>query len=405
MIDKIDKFEWDNYSDQPHIIKDKVFKKSLYKKAAFDQLITLGTTLLLSPVIALSYLFFQSKKRIDTNHFFAMGVNLKTSPILIEELGVNTLLIRLPLWEMDKLEEYVRYISQFKDKDILINILQDRENIENLTLFENNIEKIFNAFPDVKRFQIGNAINRKKWAFVTIKEYLAFYQVAQKVRDESYHDKQLLGSSIIDFEYHYTIRSLFNFFTLKYDTFTSLLYVDRRGSPEKKQLGFDLKKKINLLHAIMILSPKTKNSLFITETNWPISNTAPYAPTSEKECVSPEEYARYMVQYYLIALSTGQVDRVYWHQLIAPGYGLVDDRKGLKKYPAFKAFKTMLKLLRNSTLVESNLEQKVKMMRFKSAKKAIMIYWSDEMLDIKEGLSLYGEKFIQGYFCYVIHSD
>jgi len=401
-----DTFEWDGYSDQPHIIKDKKFKKSIYKKAAFDQVITLGTSLILSPFIALSYFLFQSKKEIESKTFFAMSVNLDKNPkesvTLVEELGVETLLIRLPLWEMDRLDAYVAFVAQFKDKDIMINILQDRENIENLTLFEENIETIFKAFHHVKRFQIGSAINRKKWAFFTIKEYLTFYQVAQKVRDRNYHDRELLGSSIIDFEYHYTIRSLFNFFSLKYDIFTSLLYVDRRGSPEGKQMGFDLRKKINLLNAIMILSPKTKNRLFITETNWPISNTAPYAPTSEKECVSPDEYALYMVQYYLIALATGQVERVYWHQLIAPGYGLVDNREGIKKYPAFTAFKTMVNLLKGSHLVESNLKQKIKILHFKSKKKSIKILWSDEKLGYIDGLSLYGDTFIEGKFCYVV---
>jgi len=401
-----DTFEWDGYSDQPHIIKDKKFKKSIYKKAAFDQVITLGTSLILSPFIALSYFLFQSKKKIESKAFFAMNVNLDKNPkesvTLVEELGVETLLIRLPLWEMDRLDAYIAFVAQFKEKDIMINVLQDRENIENLTLFEKNIETIFNAFHHVKRFQIGSAINRKKWAFFTIKEYLTFYQVAQKVRDRNYHDRELLGSSVIDFEYHYTIRSLFNFFSLKYDIFTSLLYVDRRGSPQGKQMGFDLRKKINLLNAIMILSPKTKNKLFITETNWPISNTAPYAPTSEKECVSPDEYALYMVQYYLIALSTKQVERVYWHQLIAPGYGLIDNREGIKKYPAFAAFKTMISLLKEAHLVEATLEQKVKTLHFKSDKHTIMIYWSDKNLHINEGLSLYGEKFTKGKFCYVV---
>ncbi len=402
----IDKFEWDSFSDQPHVIRDKSFKKSIYKKAALDQVLTLVTTLLLSPFILLSYIFLQRKKTIDTEEFFAMSVNLDKNPkeslALIEELGVDTLLIRLPLWEMHKLDKFANFVAQIGDKDIMINILQDRVHIENLSLFEKDIETIFKAFPKVKKFQIGSAINRKKWAFFTIKEYLSFYQIAQKVRDNGYHDKQLLGSSVIDFEYHYTIRSLFHFFSVKYDIFTSLLYVDRRGSPENKQMGFDLRKKINLLHAIMTLSPKTKNRLFITETNWPISHTAPYAPTSEKECVSLEEYALYMVQYYLIALSTGQVNRVYWHQLIAPGYGLVDNREGLQKYPAFLAFKTMVKILKDAHLEESNLTGELKMMRFSKGSETIMIYWSDKALEIKEGLSLYGTAFTKGKFCYHI---
>ena len=402
----IDKFDWDAYSDQPHIIKDKTFKKNIYKKAAFDQLLTLTTSLLLSPFVLFSYLFLGHKKHIETNTFFALSINLDKNPkesiTLVEELGVESLLIRLPLWDMDRLEAYQTFVNSFKDKDIMINILQDRAHIQDHTLLKKDIKRIFEAFPMVKKFQIANAINRKKWAFYTIKEYLSFYKTIQDIRDESYHDTQLLGSSIIDFEYHYTIRSLFNLFSIKYDIFTSLLYVDRRGSPEGKQMGFDLKKKIHLLHAIMKLSAKTTNKLYITETNWPLSNTAPYAPTSEKECVSPETYALYMVQYYLIALATQQVDRIYWHQLIAPGYGLVDNREGIKKYPAFMAFKTMLKLLKGAHLEESNLNEKVKILRFSKGTKRLMVYWSDAPLDIQKGISLYGEHFTKGHFCYVL---
>ncbi len=402
----IDKFPWDHYSDQPHIIKDKQFKKAIYKKAALDQLLTLITTIMIAPFVALSYLLFQKKSNIDTKQFFGMSINLDKNPkesvALIKELGVESLLIRLPLWDMERLEAYVNFVAQFKDKDIMINILQDRENIENLSRFEENITKIFDAFPNVKTFQIGNAINRKKWAFYTIKEYLHFYQVAQKVRDAHYHDKRLLGSSVIDFEYHYTIRSLFNLFPIGYDIFTSLLYVDRRGSPENRQMGFDLKRKIHLLHAIMTLSPKTKKHLYITETNWPLSQTAPYAPTSEKECVSPEDYALYMVQYYLIALATQQVDRVYWHQLIAAGYGLVDNREGIKKYPAFEAFKTMYTLLKEATLISYDFQTSMKTMHFQTKTETIMIAWSSTNLPYHDGLSLYGKRFKEGKFIYRI---
>ncbi len=401
-----EKFPWDSYSDQPHVIKDKAFKKSIYKKAAFDQLLTLGTTFLLSPLIALTYLLRQKKSHVDTQHFFAMSVNLdkepSLTPSLIDELGVETLLIRLPLWEMDRLKAYQSFVASLQGKDIMINILQDREHIENHTLLKEDIKRIFQAFPTIQKFQIGNAINRKKWAFYTIKEYLSFYQVVQNVRDEAYHDKELLGSSVIDFEYHYTIRSLFNFFPIKYDIFTALLYVDRRGSPENKQMGFDLKRKIWLLKSLMMLSPKTSNKLYITESNWPLKNTAPYAPTSEKECVDVDTYALYMVQYYLISLVAG-AERVYWHQLIAPGYGLVDHREGIEKYPAFRAFKTMLSLLKGAKLQESNLEGSLKFLRFKGRSNTIMIVWSNEDLPHKKGLDLYGKPFKGGKFCYIIN--
>jgi hypothetical protein len=108
-------------------------------------------------------------------------------------------------------------------------------------------------------------------------------------------------------------------------------------------MGFNLMGKINLIDALMRLSFKTANELIITETNWPIKNTAPYAPTSEHECVSEEDYAMYMVRYHLLAFATQKVACVYWHQLIAPGYGLIDNREGaMRKRSAFDAYKTML---------------------------------------------------------------
>jgi len=103
----------------------------------------------------------------------------------------------------------------------------------------------------------------------------------------------------------------------------------------------------------MRLSPKTANELIITETNWPISNTAPYAPTSEHECVSEEEYSMYMVRYHLLAFASQKVSCVYWHQLIAPGYGLIDNRDNiLRKRSAFEAYKIML-----SHLIDAHFQQ------------------------------------------------
>jgi hypothetical protein len=117
-------------------------------------------------------------------------------------------------------------------------------------------------------------------------------------------------------------------------------------------MGLDLISKIHILYALATLSPKSSNDVYITETNWPISNTAPYAPTSEYECVSEEDYANYMVRYYLLALGSNMIKAVYWHQLIAPGYGLIDNRDGkVVKRPAYHAFKTMLEQLQGATIL------------------------------------------------------
>ena len=178
-----------------------------------------------------------------------------------------------------------------------------------------------------------------------MEEYLAFYEVIQNVRDKEFPKIKLIGSSVIDFEYHFTIRTLFDNYNIKYDKVASLLYVDRRGSPYATQMKiFDFKNKIEFLHTIVKSSSKCNNSIYITEANWPLTGTAPYAPTSEKECVSEELYNQYMLEYFDIALKTQKIEKVYWHQLIAPGYGLVDNRDGkLRKREAFYSFQKLVK--------------------------------------------------------------
>jgi hypothetical protein len=342
-------FIWDRYSDQPYPIKDKTYKKRMRKRHLWDYIPLLLTNIIFFPLSIVLMSLFKGKE-VGKKGFYGMGVNLDKGEVqkeLIDELGVKHLLVRMPLWDMDRVDEYVGFIQSFgEDKQILLNILQDREHIEDLGLLQTDINSIFEKFtPFVDEYQIGNAINRTKWGFFSMGEYLKWYSVIQKIRDEKYPDLKLIGSSVIDFEYHYTIRTLFNFFSLKYDKLSSLLYVDRRGSPSNTQMGiFDTENKISMLYALARLSPKTTDEIYITEVNWPLSNTAPYAPTSEVECVNEEDYAKFMVEYLDTAKESGKIQRVYWHQLIAAGYGLVDDRGDtLRKTKAFETYKQMLK--------------------------------------------------------------
>ncbi len=340
-------FIWDNFSDQPHIIKDKNYKKKLRKRYYYDYILMIITSCIVLP-ISFACMFFFKKKLTPNKDFFGMGVNLdkgEAQTKLIDELGVNNLLIRIPLSDIQNLNDYYEFAKSFKNKNIVLNILQDRDNIENLELFRKNLTLIFERFKDfVEEYQIGNAINRAKWGFFAPKEYLKFYEVAYELKQKRYPHVKLIGSSVIDFEYYYTARTFFNFFSINYDITSSLLYVDRRGSPYNKQyLYFDLKRKIDLLYAMVRLNTKTNEQIYITETNYPLKNTAPYAPTSEYECVSNEEYVRYMQEYHGIALKSGKIKKVFWHQLIAPGYGLVDNRDGkIVKLPQFYAYKKMI---------------------------------------------------------------
>ena len=343
---------WDNYSDQPHVIKDKAYKKAMRKKHIKDFIKLFFSSIFILPIAILFMKFFRGKNEVSNEEFYGIGVNLDKGEIqheLIEELGVKNLIIRFPLWDIKNIDLYVEFAQKFNKttkKNILLNIIQDRNNIDNHQLLKENLEFIFTKFVNlVNEYQIATTINRAKWGFFSVQEYLNFYKIAQDLKEEKYPNIKLLGPSVIDFEYYYNVRAMFNFQNIKYDIVSSLLYVDRRGSPRNTQYGFfDTKNKIDLLYSLVKLSNKCKNEIYITEVNWPISNTAPYAPTSEKECVSLEDYTKYMLDYFKIARDSKKIKRVFWHQLIAPGYGLVDNRDGkIVKYPQFYAFKEMLK--------------------------------------------------------------
>ena len=341
-------------------------------------------------VLPISFLFipFSRKKNRDSDTFFALSINLdkepSLTPELLEELGVEHILVRCKLWEMDKLDELEDFILACKYKELTLNILQDREHIEDLALLKNDLRLIFSSFhKKVTRFQIGSTINRAKWGFFSVDEYNRFYKVAYDLKRSEFPHIKLLGSGVIDFEYHFTAHTLFHLTPTKYDGVASLLYVDRRGAPENTQMGFDLSSKIALLSSMISLSPKSKNHLYITETNWPISNTAPYAPTSEHECVDEESYANFLVRYYLLAFASQKVDAVFWHQLIAAGYGLIDNRQGLRKRSAFYAFKTLISFLKGSQFVRLDSKKGHYILQCLKDDKPIEIHWSLSQISIK----------------------
>ncbi len=358
---KKDIFVWDKYSDQPYVIKDKRYKKKKRKKYLLEYLLSHIGFFITLPFFCLLGAILKDKKTLK----IGMGVNLdkETSPLLqaklINELKITDILIRIPLCDTQNIKKYKQFALNFLQnssvKNITINILQDRQHIDNKELLKTNLDIIFSEFSDIcDEFQIANAINRIKWGFFSISEFLNFFLVAQKLRDDKYPNIKLIAPNIIDFEYQYLFSALYNTKKVKFDITNNLLYVDRRGSPHNRQLGFSLKNKISLLYAMVKLSPKTKsNKVYITETNWPIKNTAPYAPTSEKECVSVDDYSKFMCEYFDIAKKSGKIDKIFWHQLLAKGYGLayIDNKGEIIKYSSFFEFK---KYIQNESNANKN---------------------------------------------------
>ena len=373
-------FKWDSYSDQPYQLKDKNYKKEMRKKEFSSLIKTILTALFILP-FSLVLMPFVKRKHIDSNTFFSMGVDYKRESLLtlklLEELGVQRILIRFKLWEMDSLDELKSFILASKNKKIILKIMQDREHVEDLKLLENNLRDIFSSLDGhVDLYEIGTTINRAKWGFFSVDEYNRFFQTAYDLKIQEFPFAKLIGSGVIDFEYHFTVHTLFNFFKYHYDGISALLYVDRRGAPENTQMGFNLSDKIALLSSMVWLSPKTKNNLHITETNWPLSDTAPYAPTSEHECVDKESYANFMLRYHLLAFASQQVDSLSWHQLIAPGYGLIDNTETIKKYPAYETYKFMFHSLKNAQFLRMDIKRGYYIFQCLIENQLLQIHWA-----------------------------
>ncbi len=373
-------YRWDNYSDQPYPLQDKNYKKKMRKSQSASLLRTFLTSVLVLP-FSMVMTPFVKRKKINSNEFFCLGVDFERNPKetleMIEELGVERILLRIKLWEMEKLPLLKDFIILCKDKKITIKILQDREHVEDLELLQKDLETIFTALNQhADIFEIGSTINRAKWGFFSVDEYNSFYKTAYDLKISKFPHIKLIGSGVIDFEYHFTAHTLFNSYNYRYGGTAALLYVDRRGAPENMQMGFNLQNKISLLSTMVWLSPKSSHELHITETNWPISGTAPYAPTSERECVSEELYADYMLRYYLLAFASQQVDSVSWHQLIAPGYGLVDNREGIKKRSAYKTYKFMIQTLKNAEFLRLDIKEGYYILQCLAGGMLLQIHWS-----------------------------
>ena len=367
---KLDKsiFRWDGYSDQPERI-DRRDRGRLRRLAARDE----PRKWLVSLALLRFLLTGRSARRrlaaYHNDHRIGLCVNLERplgdkkapSPAelveIVRPLNLRRIAVRIPLHDLERLEDYAAFIRHFPDHEILAILLQDRECIEDREKLEHSLRRVFTSLAGlVGRYQVGNAVNRLKWGFVTQREYLEFFRVAWRLRNREFPGVKLLGGAVIDFELAEHCGALYNRHPFEYDGYASLLYVDRRGAPENRQFGFDLFAKIELLHRMAAHSRKLPSSrdpsLWITEFNWPLRDTGRHAPSLDDCRIDESDQLRFMVRYLLLALATGSVAACFWHQLVAPGYGLIDNRGGvLRRRPAFRGFATVCRLF-NGALIE-----------------------------------------------------
>ncbi len=360
------KFHWNPLTQQPNIPYSKWQRNIEYLKFGRDHLKMLWYSIKLLPKLIPEYSFLLKNylpERVEKG--FCIGTDNDHSRFdrlidEIREMGANSVVLRIPVWDLENLSLCRDFLLELKNSSVepVVSILQDYNSTADLNYWRNGVEKILKELYGVSNyFGIGHAWNRYKWGVRSFLHYLDLVVEAEKVRKD-YPGIKFFGPSVIDFEYICTMGVLNHPRRKpKFDVVNALLYVDRQGAPENKHIGFDLYHKTLLMRAIINSVYGVETPFWITETNWPLMAKSEYVPTSLKESVDEETYADYLVRYYILSLSSG-AERVYWWQLVAHGYGIIDDINGKWiRRTAWNSFKTMTKVLGSFRFIKKKKEK------------------------------------------------
>ena len=354
-----DKAVWDHLSDQPHQHATFGEKTAIRLADLPSHLRDLKTVTFSASAVRKRYRSLKESLYTRATVFDGIGLAVRPDPARpeehlhgIAELGVRRVLLRLHPWDENHDDE-VRLAQSLAESghEIAFVMPQNRDLVRDSGRWRAAVEELAERFtPFGRHFQVGQAINRSKWGIWTHGEYSDLFREASAIL-RRYPGVEVIGPAIIDFEFQ-ALLALVNGSPedVRFDIVSSLLYVDRRGAPENRQMGLDTVDKVALLRAIAEIGRNSSDRCWITEVNWPLWE-GPHSPAGKTVSVSEEEQADYLARYYLLTLGTGLVERVYWWRLIARGYGLVapESDGSLRRRPAWHALRTLIDQIGGAT--------------------------------------------------------
>jgi hypothetical protein len=289
-------------------------------------------------------------------------------------LGPLPLLVRLYHHETPARQRYavdaVRKL-QAEGHRVVVALVQDRRAVRFPEKWADFVERAGGSLSGfVEAFEVCHAINRVKWGIWDLKEYRNLLAPFAGWADR-YPQIPLWGPAGIDFEFPRLLPFLDQVPEgMRWSSFSHHMYVDRRGAPENEQAGYDTVRKLAMARAVARVHPACDERVIVSEVNWPLAGTGVWSPVGSPyvspgprfndPSVDEETYAAYMVRYVLLALCSGMAERVYWWNLAAHGFGLIDDRAetGWRPRPAYHAFKRLVELADSATYLAREIPER-----------------------------------------------
>ena len=358
-----DRVVWDPLSDQPHQHAGRGGKLLVRLADAATHGRAVAVAAAAAPRVRRRYRELVAAAWRQPVPFTGLGVALRPHPedppallAAFDRLGLRHALLRLHPWQSDHAaEEALARDLHARGVELVFALPQRRELVRDLPRWRLAVGELAARFaPYGRTFQVGHGINRSKWGVWSLREYQALARAAAEEL-AAVPDVQLVGPGVIDFEPHATIAAAnWPGLGVRFHALASLLYVDRRGRPEARQLGFDALGKAALLRAVAETARWCGPRSWVTEVNWPLRE-GPHSPAGRDVAVDEETAADYLTRYYLLVLASGMAERVYWWQLVARGYGLAVAEPGaggdtaLRLRPAFHALTALAGLLGGAT--------------------------------------------------------
>lgn len=249
---------------------------------------------------------------------------------------------------------------------VALALVQDRAAIRNAESWREMVFTVIEKTCDFADFyEVGHATNRGKWGVWDFSDYEKLLSAAIEAK-KKFPQIKLSGPACIDFDLHQLPGLMSGVPAGTFHALSQHLYVDRRGAPENFQGKFDSVEKFAIHRAFAKTYGFEEERIIVSEVNWPLLNAGVYGPidspfvmygpwetrpaapwTTEPPRVSEEDCAKFMCRYFLLAIASGHVSRVYWWRLLHRGFGLVDDADPENPRPraAFVALQKLLSLL------------------------------------------------------------